>query len=48
MITREDVKKLRMFINTTKRMEQGLKMPKNIESIVDGICKEYEKKYETQ
>ena len=45
MTTKEDIKKLRLFINTAKRMEQGMKMPKNIEKIVDGICEEYEKKY---
>lgn len=46
MTTREDVKKLRMFINTSKRIEQGLRMPKNIEAIVDGMCAEYETKYD--
>lgn len=46
MTTKEEVKKLRMFINTSKRIEQGLRMPKNIEAIVDGMCAEYETKYD--
>lgn len=45
MVTREDINKLRMFANTAKRIEHGLKMPKNIQHIVDEICVEYEKKF---
>ena len=46
MITKEDVKKLRGFINTSKRVNGGMKMPKNIEAIVDEMCEIYETKYQ--
>lgn len=45
MATKEDIKKLRAFLITAKHIKLGVKMPKNIEAIVDGICKEYESKY---
>lgn len=46
MTTREDIKTLRSFINTAKRIEQSLRMPKNIVAIIDGMCAEYETKYD--
>lgn len=46
MTTREDIKKLRAFLNTAKSIKMGMKMPKNIEAIIDGMCAEYETKYD--
>lgn len=46
MTTKEDIKKLRVFINTSKRTSGGLRMPKNIETIIDNIVSEYEMKYD--
>ena len=48
MTTREDIKTLRSFINTAKRIEKGLRMPKKIEAIIDGMCAEYEMKYDNE
>ena len=45
MTTKEDIKKLRAFLNTAKSIKMGMKMPKNIEAIIDGMCAEYETKY---
>lgn len=46
MTTKEDIKKLRAFLNTAKSIKMGMKMPKNIEAIIDGMCAEYETKYD--
>lgn len=42
MITKEDIKNLRSFLNTNKRVATGMKMPKNIETIVNELCSMYE------